>query len=161
MLASLTVISRASSGLMRTSEAMELRVLKRKWGLIWRCRASRRASRSRRFCSSSFISMRRAFQTLRAMPTTMGALSQTSTCTQRLGGDEREESWGNVRASQTRQASAATMRKSMRNWRSRRDAEVAADPAIEAEVDEGREGPDLVGRDEAAEHAGERGRRLR
>src|SRR6185437_5052909 len=61
MLASFTVISRASSGLTRTSEAMELRVLKRKCGLIWRWRASRRASRRRCFCSSSFISMRRAF----------------------------------------------------------------------------------------------------
>jgi hypothetical protein len=36
-------------------------------------------------------------------------------------------------------------------------AEDAADPAVEAEVDEGREGPDFIGLDEAAEDSGEEG----
>ena len=36
-----------------------------------------------------------------------------------------------------------------------RAAQVAAHPAVEAEVDEGREGPDFFRLDEAAEHAGE------
>ena len=76
MLLSLTIISRASSGLERTSEAMELRVLKRKCGLIWRCRASRRASRRRRDCSSNLRSMRTAFQIFNGMPTTTGAQAQ-------------------------------------------------------------------------------------
>jgi len=76
MCESLTIISRARSGFERMSEAMELRVLKRKWGLIWRWRASRRASRRRRDCSSSLCSMRTAFQIFSGMPTTTGAQEQ-------------------------------------------------------------------------------------
>jgi hypothetical protein len=106
---------------MRTSEAMELSVLKRKWGLIWRCRASRRASSSRRFCSSSFISMRSAFHTLSAMPTTMGAHSQTSACSQGLLASSAKsrdaEGVGDPVAADLHDAA---MRKSMRNWRSMR-----------------------------------------
>ena len=84
MLASLTIMVRASSGWERTSEVMELRVLKRKWGLIWRCRASRRASRRSLPCSSSFCWMRMAFQILRGMPTTMGAVAQMASSTHQM-----------------------------------------------------------------------------
>jgi len=79
MLASLTVISRASSGWLRTKAAMELRVLKRNGDdLALECVEA--GFEQEAFCSSSLSSMRRAFQTLSAIPTTMTAQSQTSTC---------------------------------------------------------------------------------
>ena len=62
MLASLIMSSRAVSGAKRTSDDTELRVLKRKWGLIWFCSASMRACSSRRSCSSNLIWMRTLFQ---------------------------------------------------------------------------------------------------
>ena len=46
-------------------------MLNRKCGLIWLCRASMRACKSKRSCCSSFISMRTLFSTLSAMATAM------------------------------------------------------------------------------------------
>ncbi len=56
---------------MRTSEATEFRVLNKKCGLIWLCRASMRDCSSSRSCSSSFISMRVLLSTFNAMATHM------------------------------------------------------------------------------------------
>jgi hypothetical protein len=85
MLPNCTIISRAISGRKRTSEAMELRVLKRKWGLICRCRASKRASSTSRFCSFSLISMRLAFQIFSGMATTTAGQTQIASFTAKPG----------------------------------------------------------------------------
>ena len=84
MLPNCTIISRAISGRKRTSEAMELSVLKRKCGLICRCRASKRASSTSRFCSFSLISMRLEFQILSGMATTTAGQRQMQTLTAKL-----------------------------------------------------------------------------
>jgi len=68
-LESFTTITRAWLGSVRISEETELRVLNRKWGLIWLVRAARRASTSRRCCSSSFFSLRVLFQIFSGMVT--------------------------------------------------------------------------------------------
>ena len=100
--------------------------------------------------------MRRAFHTLSAMPTTMGAQSQTSTCRPQMLVFEREEA---VRVD-VRQPFAADFQNddrgtSIRIWRSKRGlAQVAAHPAPEAQIDEGGEGPDLLHLDEVAENSG-------
>ncbi len=157
MLASFTVISRASSGFRRTRDAIELSVLNRKCGLIWRCRASRRASSSKRFCSSNFISMRSASHTLIAIPTTIGALNHTSTCNQGSEASKAKSRRGNRCVSQSRAPSAATMTNSIKNWRSiARLAKNAAHPAVQAEVDKRRERPDLFWRNEVAQQPGEK-----
>ena len=60
-----------------------------------------------------------------------------------------------MRASHSRTISMATMRKSMQDLAVDAGlAQVAADPAVEAEVDEGSEGPDFFAFDESAEDAG-------
>ena len=152
MLASLTVISRANSGFMRTSEAMELSVLKRKCGLICRCRASSRASSSSRFCSSSFISMRSAFQTFSAMPTSMGALSHTSTCNHDWLASRANSRCGKAWASQSRHSLRRHNQKQHQELAvDARLAQVAPHPAVKAQVDERRERPDLFLLDKSAQ----------
>ena len=69
MFPSFTIMSRAESGLPRTSDEMEFSVLNRKCGLIWLCSASMRACSNRRSCCSNFISMRTLFNTFSAMAT--------------------------------------------------------------------------------------------
>ena len=61
-LESCTTMTRAWFGSVRISDETEFRVLKRKCGLIWLVSAARRASASRRSCSSSFFSLRVLFQ---------------------------------------------------------------------------------------------------
>ena len=64
ILESFSTMTRAWLGSVRINEETEFSVLKRKCGLIWLVRASRRASIRCRCCSSSFSSLRVLFQIL-------------------------------------------------------------------------------------------------
>ena len=97
MLASFTISSRACSGRTRTKDEMEFSVLKRKWGLIWLCRASRRACRSNRSCSSSLSSMRVAFQILIGIATAAIVPAYTATSTQKVSPCKKNSRPGNAR----------------------------------------------------------------
>ena len=90
------------------------------------------------------------------MPTTMGAQSQTSTWRPPDVGERARRGGGDkgARASRGTISSSDDEKQHQDLAVDARLAQIAAHPAVEAEVDEGREGPDLFLLDEAAEDAG-------
>ena len=98
--------------------------------------------------------MRRAFQTFDAMPTTMGALSHTSACTQGCVATQGKQLVGK----HVRKPIAAGLGRDDEEEHEElavdaRAAQDAADPAIEAEVDKRRERPDFFGLNECSRGA--------
>ena len=78
-------MTRAWSGSVRISDETELSVLNRKCGLIWLVSAARRASTSRRSCSSSFFSLRVLFQIFSGMATANSVVAYSATWSSGLG----------------------------------------------------------------------------
>ena len=85
----------------------------------------------------------------------MGAHSHTSACSHRLPEQAaRRGGAGNRCAIQSRHISISRDEKQQQNLAiDARLVQVAAHPALEAQIDEGRKGPDLFFFDKAAEHA--------
>ena len=79
---------RAVSGCDRTSDEMDVSVLKRKCGLIWFARAETRAAISSFSCSWSRCSTRAVFQILMGVATASTVASMTSSPIQAVWGSK-------------------------------------------------------------------------